>query len=690
MHILIRKLQDDKKMTRRFLVLAVATIFLTFFSFLYGKFQSAVLQTITTHNNMFVEQVNTLSSSLLSNIKTSAMQMFYTSSVKTLRTKEHLTNAEKIRGLRDLGNFVSSSEYLDSAIVYNSKVDMIYPSDADYPAVKSADFYDQDAVNILKHPEDHPYLTPIRRERADGTTWSFLFFEQRNASTSALLINVNDRWYTSRLLGISEGSDFIVVDRDGNVVTAADETLYPMLKAAWNSIQKSMELDPTAGFLLPSNFSSEPGWMYHQAMNSNWYYLRPIYLNTAAPGLLSIRNFLFASFMVLGVVLVSFAGYLLVKVYMPLHRIRDVLNRPGESAGSLSMEVAQLVNYQHENQLIQVMTQLHSGSLPSGFAFPILLLTAYGDASETLRSTLNGLAPLCVMSPSENGMDAAISSCTENLRMNLIRHLEQDGKHCFYVGYLCHQESDLVRSHAALEELHALRILYPERRVFSEDLLESCSPVSSLKTKEVSALVTALKSGDADTAYQQWLIIFSCIQKDRYSDFCFAIRYVGKQLNVLITEYGLDEPLDMDQILKHLTDISALHQQLRSLFSVIAESARQKKQEQLQQLSLQINDYIQLHFMDSDFSPQQVAEHFQMNPAYLSRQYQKTAQISISDAIHKIRIKQACILLKNTDEPVELVAQRVGYSNIKYFFVLFKKWTGNTPKQYRMEAREDS
>lgn len=79
-----------------------------------------------------------------------------------------------------------------------------------------------------------------------------------------------------------------------------------------------------------------------------------------------------------------------------------------------------------------------------------------------------------------------------------------------------------------------------------------------------------------------------------------------------------------------------------------------------------------------------------MNPAYLSRQYQKTAQISISDAIHKIRIKQACILLKNTDEPVELVAQRVGYSNIKYFFVLFKKWTGNTPKQYRMEAREDS
>lgn len=688
MKTLVHKLMDDKKMAQRMMALLAATIFLAFFTFLYGKFQTAVLQTITTHNNLFVEQVNTISSSLLSNIKTSAMQMFYTSSIKTLRTKEELTNAEKIRGLRDLGNFVSSSEYLDSAIVYNSKADMIYPSDADYPSVKSGDFYDQGAVEILRHPEDYPYLTPIKRERSDGTTWSFLFFEHQKANTNALLINVNDKWYTSHLLGISENSDYIIVDHSGSIIAAADDTLYPALKNEWYSIKDAMEEDPKAGFLLPSAFSSEPGWMYHQAINSGWYYLRPIYLETAAPGLLNIRNFLFASFIILGIVLISFTAYFLVKVYMPLHNIRDVLNRPGESASTLSMEVQQLVNYQHENQMVQAIAQLHNGTLPSGFSFPVLMMSAPEDSAEILKSIIRGCAPLCLIAPSENGIDAAISSCTENLRNTLITKLKQDEKHRFYVSSLCHQERDLTRSHAALNELISLRILYPEQLIFCEDHLDSCSPVSSLKTKEVSALITALKSGEANAAYQQWLVIFSAIRGDHYSDFCFSIRYIVKQLNAMILEYGLSDGLDADELLEHLESIPTLHTRFETLFQAIADASRQKKQEQLRQLSLQINDYIKLHYMESDLSAQQVAEHFQMNAAYLSRQYQKTAQLSISDAIHQIRIRQACMLLKNTDEPVELVAQRVGYNNIKYFFVLFKKWTGCTPRQYRLENSE--
>ena len=40
-------------------------------------------------------------------------------------------------------------------------------------------------------------------------------------------------------------------------------------------------------------------------------------------------------------------------------------------------------------------------------------------------------------------------------------------------------------------------------------------------------------------------------------------------------------------------------------------------------------------------------------------------------------------LLRHTDQSVEEIAQRVGFSNIKYFYVLFKKFTGITPTTYR-------
>lgn len=105
-------------------------------------------------------------------------------------------------------------------------------------------------------------------------------------------------------------------------------------------------------------------------------------------------------------------------------------------------------------------------------------------------------------------------------------------------------------------------------------------------------------------------------------------------------------------------------------------TARLKKTQQLTVLSDQIDAYMKQHYMEDTFSAQQVAEHFQMNAAYLSRQYQQIAEKSISDAINQIRIQHACILLKSTDESAELISERVGYSNSKYFFVLFKKFMG--------------
>ncbi|HIT64245.1 MAG TPA: hypothetical protein IAC37_07355, partial [Candidatus Ventrimonas merdavium] len=109
---------------RHFLTVLSATVFLALFLLLYNVFQWSALQTITSYNNDFVESVNTLSASLLNNIKNSAMQMFYTSSIKTLRTSQSLSNSQRILAIRDLGNFVSSSDFLDSVMIYNSSLDM--------------------------------------------------------------------------------------------------------------------------------------------------------------------------------------------------------------------------------------------------------------------------------------------------------------------------------------------------------------------------------------------------------------------------------------------------------------------------------------------------------------------------------------------------------------------------------------
>ena len=71
-----------------------------------------------------------------------------------------------------------------------------------------------------------------------------------------------------------------------------------------------------------------------------------------------------------------------------------------------------------------------------------------------------------------------------------------------------------------------------------------------------------------------------------------------------------------------------------------------------------------------------IAEQLDMSPSYLNRQFRSSTGMSINDAIQHVRIDKACKLLRQSDDPVEQVAKQAGYQNIKYFFVLFKKYTG--------------
>ena len=74
-----------------------------------------------------------------------------------------------------------------------------------------------------------------------------------------------------------------------------------------------------------------------------------------------------------------------------------------------------------------------------------------------------------------------------------------------------------------------------------------------------------------------------------------------------------------------------------------------------------------------------------MSQSYLNRQFRTATGMSINDAVQHVRIDKACKLLRDTDQTVEQIAKEVGHRNIKYLFVLFKKYTGKTPSQFRSE-----
>lgn len=79
----------------------------------------------------------------------------------------------------------------------------------------------------------------------------------------------------------------------------------------------------------------------------------------------------------------------------------------------------------------------------------------------------------------------------------------------------------------------------------------------------------------------------------------------------------------------------------------------------------------------------ETAEHFHFHPDYLSKLIKNSTGISFTDLLQEIRLKEACLLLENTELPIVDIAYDIGYTNLSYFYKLFKRVYNTTPIDYR-------
>lgn len=78
-----------------------------------------------------------------------------------------------------------------------------------------------------------------------------------------------------------------------------------------------------------------------------------------------------------------------------------------------------------------------------------------------------------------------------------------------------------------------------------------------------------------------------------------------------------------------------------------------------------------------------IADRFNYNKDYLSRYFKKKTGKTLQSYIHALRISKAKELLVGTRQSIQVIAQRVGIDDEKYFMRLFRKYEKMTPTEYR-------
>ncbi|MEF2248757.1 helix-turn-helix transcriptional regulator [Paenibacillus sp. IITD108] len=95
-----------------------------------------------------------------------------------------------------------------------------------------------------------------------------------------------------------------------------------------------------------------------------------------------------------------------------------------------------------------------------------------------------------------------------------------------------------------------------------------------------------------------------------------------------------------------------------------------------------IMDWIEAHFKES-FSLELLAKEFHLSPYYVSHLFKAYTGVTLTDYITSRRIREACVLLGNSDKTVQQIACEIGGLSAPYFCKLFKKHKSMTPLDYR-------
>ncbi|GKU82130.1 response regulator [Niallia sp. NCCP-28] len=92
--------------------------------------------------------------------------------------------------------------------------------------------------------------------------------------------------------------------------------------------------------------------------------------------------------------------------------------------------------------------------------------------------------------------------------------------------------------------------------------------------------------------------------------------------------------------------------------------------------------YIKNNFQ-KDLSMEMIAEKVDLSVSYFSLLFKQKTGTTFLDYLTNLRMDYACLLLEKSDMKTYEIAQKVGYTDQRYFSQVFKKKVKKTPSEYR-------
>jgi len=647
--------------------------------------------------------------------------------------------ADFIPTLNQLKNYKSSNEFVDSIYVYNNLTKTFY-SIADYAdnLVKDKnDFYDANAAEMVDNILKYRVLYPIPRKimvkdlinnkKSAKYLYTFVYYDtfEKNPD-NIVFINVSQDRIKQFFVKADENSktNTFIINKKGQVIYNSD--LYPIFADTSKDkyIEKILASDKTSGYFVASVKGMKSFITYAVPDKSlDWIYVSVTPYKDMMTSINSMRaETLIIAFLILFVcVIVSF--FASKKLYIPI----------GEMVNELDTYEIEKENvlYNLRNDYIKTMI-LESKNYDPNYLKEKLkkykILLSVDEKIKIINLKIDSFSKFIIKHNEEDIklvhyaisniiMEIGRSLCKlqcvtmENNEVIILMNTTEVEKDIekFIVDIQSKTKELLKISLSATFSLKECDInnIFPLYNLIAEDSLNrliygegsiiNSDKIEAIKNKHYEypgeiekMMINSLVFGNIEESKTYYKNIVEDSFNYSYKEINMAIFHIifaidnalnnVKKNNVISIDFNFNNVIE---VFKNAETMDEVNDAFYKLLEDICLSINDKKKFKHKEMIDKIIYIIDTEYGSNDLCIEKIADNFDMNPTYIGRMFKLYTQKSINEFINDVRIKKAKELLKDKRNSIDEISIKCGFSNISYFYKVFKNKNGTTPNEYR-------
>lgn len=242
------------------------------------------------------------------------------------------------------------------------------------------------------------------------------------------------------------------------------------------------------------------------------------------------------------------------------------------------------------------------------------------------------------------------------------------------------------------------RMIFGKGVVLEPEMLRENEENESLRIPQEleRQLTEGLKGGDlaeTEQAIRKWRELLGGFS---FENMFSAVLHLAVTLSNTLGEMNNRNvnpvPYNLQAINRRILEKETLDEIEGVLLEVVREVTGQRKsgrEDKNRLLAETVKEIIDKHYADPDLNVQRIADMLKMSSVYLGQVFKAQEGTTVVDQINAARLSSARECLEQKDLTVTEIMEKVGFGNESYFYRLFKRRYGTTPKEYRLKSAID-